>query len=65
MLEFISDCFKTEEIYEKAIERWLYALALAPDHYKTKQMFKAAVLSDSKKLRFVLNHYKTHITCVI
>ena len=34
MLKFISDCFKTEEICEKAIERWLYALALAPDHYK-------------------------------
>ena len=65
MLKFIPDCFKTQEICEKAIERWLYALALVPDHSKTKQMYKTAVLSDPKKLRFVLNNFKTHIMCVI
>ena len=60
MVEFTHERFKTQEICEKAVERCLYELTIAPDQYRAQQMFETAVLSDTKKLRFVFNHFKNH-----
>ena len=48
----IRDCYVTQEMCEKVVERNEYTLKYIPDQYKTKKMYEISV----KKGTFVYRH---------
>ena len=42
-LKSISDCYKTQEICDKAVDNYAHLLEFVPDCYKTRKMFNKAV----------------------
>ena len=55
--------FKTQETFEKAVEKYPRLLEHASDHFKTQKMREKAVEDGSWNLKHVCNHFKTQEMC--
>ena len=42
-LKPIPDCYKNQEVYNKAVDNYSYALEFVPECYETQKMFLKAV----------------------
>ena len=42
-LEFVSQCYKTQNMYDKAVDTYLSAIKFVPECYKTQKMSHRAV----------------------
>ena len=51
-IQFVPDCFKTQEMSDKAVNKCFLAFIFIPDRDKTQEMCDRAVSKD----RFMLEH---------
>ena len=61
-LEFVPDCFKTQEMCNEAV-CINPLLAFVPDYFKTEETCNRAVRNKPYTLKYVLNHLKTQEMC--
>ena len=63
-LEFVSDCYKNQEMYNKEVVNYPHPLKLVPNCYKTQTMCDIAVNTHSVTIQFFLNAIRLK-KCVI
>ena len=56
---FVPDQFKTQEMWNKTVQSYPWALKCVPDQYKTQEMCNEAEQSDPEVLEYVPDQYKT------
>ena len=61
-LELVSDCFKTREMCNKAVDMEPVSLVYVADHFKTEEMCKRAVSNKVYTLRYISDHHKAQGT---
>ena len=59
MMFFVPDCFKTEEVCNKAVCMDPYGLEFIPGHLKMQEMCDEALHREPYTLRYVPDHLKT------
>ena len=58
-LEYVPECFKTQDIYDKAVDNYPSAIQCVPECFKTQEMFDKAVDTCTVVFHSVLYWYKT------
>ena len=56
---FVPDQFKTQEMWNKTVQSYPWALKYVPDQYKTQEMCNEAVEKKPRVLRFVPDQFVT------
>ena len=54
-MKHVPDHFKTQEMYEKSVEKDSWLLRHVSDRYKTQEIFEKAIEKDSLNLKYVPN----------
>ena len=54
LLQFVSDCYKNQEMCTKAVDNYLHALQFVPECYKTQKMWNKTVDVHPSTTKFVL-----------
>ena len=60
-IDYVPDCFKTQEMYNGAVAHSLCTLRLISDHLKMEEM--CIVYREPNSFKHVLDHLKTLETC--
>ena len=63
-LEYIPDCFTTQEMWTKAVEKYPSNLRYVLDHFKTQQMCEKAVVCNPFALDYIPDRFKTYKMCI-
>ena len=61
MLKFFLNHFKTRDMHQEALERFLFAFSCVPDQYMTQQMCESVILEGPYQIKFIPN--QTQETC--
>ena len=59
----VPDCYKNQEICNKVVDNYLFALKFFPECYKTQKMCDKAVDTHLSTIQFVPECYKTQEKC--
>ena len=62
-LESVVDCYKDQQICDKAVDNYPHSLKFAPDWYMTQKMCDKAVNIDHSTMQFVSDCYQTQEMC--
>ena len=60
---FVPDQYKTQEMWNKAVQRYPWALRYVPDQYKTQEMCNKAVEKSPRMLEHVPDQFVTQQMC--
>ena len=63
-LEYIPDCFTTQEMRTKVVEKYPSNLRYVLDHFKTQQMCEKAVACNPFALDYIPDRFKTYKMCI-
>ena len=64
MLIFVTDCWKNQRMFNKAVDNYAHVLEFVSDWCNTQKMRNKADDTDLSAIQFVPSCYKTHEICV-
>ena len=45
-MQFVPECYKSQEIYDKAVDTWAFVFDSVPNQYKTPKMCDKVILEN-------------------
>ena len=64
VIDFVSECYKTQEMCVKTVDTCIFAFDSIADRYKAQEMCIKAVFNDPFMTKYCLDRYKTQ-KCVM
>ena len=58
-VQFIPECYKAQEMYDKVFNKSILAFIYIPDQYKTQEMRDSIISEDPFSIRYIPYQYKT------
>ena len=62
-LKSVPDCYKNQQLCDKAVENYPHALEFVPECYKSQKLCNRAVYTHRSTIQFVPECYKTQEIC--
>ena len=62
-IQFVPDCYKTQEMCDQTVNKCFLAFAYIPDQYKNQEMCDRAISEDAFMLVYCPGKYKTQRMC--
>ena len=63
MIQFIPECYKTQEISNKTVDTFLFVFHSAPDQYMTQEMSDKVVSKEPFMLKYDLDRFESQEMC--